>query len=115
MQDRHRILFFSCEPGGAEVLIPAIKLLQAQEKFDVDVIGYGFALERFKSKQVACKQIPSIMLDDFSILESHAPHLVITSATSLPSVDMTEKILWYQARQHGIQSIAFLGRQSKGL
>jgi hypothetical protein len=47
-------------------------------------------------------------MEDFSMLDHHAPDLLITSATSLPSVDMSEKYLWRQAKLRGIPSMAFL-------
>ena len=103
-----KILFFSCEPGGAEVLIPVIRLLQAQPTLEVVVLGYGHALPRFAKKNISCVEIGPVPKDDFSLLDHQAPDLLITSATSLPSVDMTEKYLWLQAKQRGIPSLAFL-------
>lgn len=103
-----KVLFFSCEPGGAEVLIPAIRLVQAQPHLEAVVAGYGHALERFAKKGIACDAIGPVPMKDFSLLDQHAPDLLITSATSLPGVDMSEKYLWRQARQRGIPSLAFL-------
>jgi len=103
-----KILFFSCEPGGAEVLIPAIRLVQAQPHWEAVVLGYGHALARFAKKEIACIEIGPVLLEDFSLLDIYAPDLLITSATSLPSVDMSEKYLWRQAKQRGIPSLAFL-------
>lgn len=103
-----KILFFSCEPGGAEVLIPAIRLVQAQPHWEAVVLGYGHALTRFAKKDIACVEIGPVPLKDFSLLDHYAPDLLITSATSLPSVDMSEKYLWRQAKQRGVPSLAFL-------
>lgn len=103
-----KILFFSCEPGGAEVLIPAIRLVLAQTDLEAVVLGYGHALARFATKGIACLEIEPVSLEDFSLLDRYAPDLLITSATSLPSVDMTEKHLWRQAKQRGVPSLAFL-------
>lgn len=103
-----KILFFSCEPGGAEVLIPVIRLVQAQPHWEVVVLGYGHALTRFAKKEIACIEIGPVPLEDFSLLDHYAPDLLITSATSLPSVDMSEKYLWRQAKQRGVPSLAFL-------
>ena len=108
MSSPEKILFFSCEPGGAEVLIPVIKLMQAQSKFDVVVAAYGYALERFGKKQVGCIEIGPVRLEDYSLLDCHAPDMLVTSATSLPCADMSEKVLWRQARQRGIPSLAFV-------
>lgn len=103
-----KILFFSCEPGGAEVLIPAIRLVQAQLHLEAIVLGYGHAMERFARKEIICSEIGPVSMNDFSLLDCHAPDLLITSATSLPAVDMTEKYLWQQSKQRGIPSLAFL-------
>lgn len=103
-----KILFFSCEPGGAEVLIPAIRLVQAQPHWEAIVLGYGHALARFAQKGIVCREIEPVPREDFSLLDHYAPDLLITSATSLPSVDMSEKYLWRQAKQRGIPSLAFL-------
>ncbi|MBU4230848.1 MAG: alpha-2,8-polysialyltransferase family protein [Proteobacteria bacterium] len=103
-----KILFFSCEPGGAEALIPVIRLVEAQPHCEAIVLGFGHALERFAKKEIACDEIGSVQMEDFSLLDHHEPDLLITSATSLPSVDMTEKYLWRQTKQRGIPSLAFL-------
>lgn len=103
-----KILFFSCESGGAEVLIPVIRLVQAQPHLEAVVLGYGHALERFANKEIAHVETGPGPLEDFSLIDHHAPDLLITSATSLPSVDMSEKYLWRQAKQRGVPSLAFL-------
>jgi len=46
------ILFFSCEPGGAEVLIPVIKLVTKETSHKVIVLSYGHGAERFARKEV---------------------------------------------------------------
>jgi hypothetical protein len=106
--NKKSILFFSCEPGGAESLIPAIRLARQQPRFEVSVMAYGHGLDRFRKKQIDCMEIEPIAADDFSIMESCAPNLLITSATSLPAIDMTEKYLWRQARARRIPSLAFV-------
>lgn len=108
MANLNKILFFSCEPGGAEVLIPVIRLVKAQQLFEVETLGYGFALERFSRKQIDYTETRPIQKDNFSLIDRFAPDLLITSATSLPAVDMSEKYLWWQAKQRGIPSLAFL-------
>ena len=90
------------------MLIPLIRLIQGQPGLEAVVLGYGHALARFAKKEIAYLGIGPIALEDFSLLDRHAPDLLITSATSLPGVDMTEKYLWRQAKQKGIPSLAFL-------
>lgn len=102
-----RVLFFSCEPGGAEVLIPVVELLR-QRDFDVEVAAYGHGRDRFIAKGVACRDIEPVALGDKRLLASVQPELLITSAASLPDRDQSERQLWLGARQSGIPSIAFL-------
>lgn len=103
-----RILFFSCEPGGAEVLTPVIRLLDAQPEFEVTTIGYGYALDRFSKNDISFSEIAQIDLEDTNLIDNNAPDLIITSAASLPTVDMSEKHLWRQARLRGIPTLAML-------
>ena len=90
------------------MLIPVIRLVQAQPHLEPVVLGYGYALERFARKNIACDEIVPVPMEDFSLLDCHAPDLLITSAASLPSVDMSEKYLWRQAKRRGIPSLGFL-------
>lgn len=105
---RKTILFFSCEPGGAEVLIPAIRLLKAETTYNVVVLGYGLGAERFSRKGIDYLAIDPVAKDDHALFDAHRPDLLITSATSAPDRDMTEKHLWHTARQLGIPSLAFV-------
>jgi hypothetical protein len=105
---KYRILFFSCEPGGAEVLIPVIRLLQSQLDCEVVVASYGYGLDRFQAKGVGCRTMAKLVPGELGLLNEVAPHLLITSATSLPEQDMTERYLWLGARTLHIPSIAFL-------
>jgi predicted glycosyltransferase len=102
------ILFFSCEPGGAEVLIPVIKLVVKETSHKVIVLGYGLGAERFARKDIEYIEIGRIGKNDPTIMNTYWPDLVITSATSLPERDMSEKYLWHNARLAGIPTIAFL-------
>ena len=103
-----KILFFSCEPGGAEVLIPVIKLVAKETSYKVIVLGYGFGAERFARKGVEYIEVGRIGENDPAIVDAYRPSLIITSATSLPERDMSEKYLWRSARMAGIPTIAFL-------
>ena len=102
-----KVLFFSCEPGGAEVLIPVINLLQSRS-FEVTVATYGYAVERFKKKNISYVEIEKINKDDIRIFEKFKPDLVISSAASLPHKDMSEKYLWQNAKKMNIKTVVFL-------
>ena len=49
-----------------------------------------------------------VQYESFGLFDQFMPDLLITSATSLPLVEMSEKYLWRQAKQRGIPSLAFL-------
>ena len=103
-----KILLFSCEPGGAEVIIPVARLLAGTGNYDVTVTGYGYAIERFERQGLPYTLVEKIEKDNISLLNRFAPDLVITSATSIPAKDMSEKHLWHLSRKAGIKSIALL-------
>jgi len=102
-----RVLFFSCEPGGAEVLIPVVRLLQ-ERNFDVEVAAYGHGYDRFCAKGVTCREVEPVGADDTHLLAGTRPDLLITSAASLPDRDQSERRLWLGARQYSVPSLAFL-------
>lgn len=99
---------FTCEPGGAEVVIPVARLLAETGSYDVTVTGYGYAIERFERQSLPYILVEKIEKNDISFLNRFSPDLVITSATSIPAKDMSEKHLWHLSRKVGIKSIALL-------
>ncbi|MBU2699179.1 hypothetical protein Ga0466249_000258 [Sporomusaceae bacterium BoRhaA] len=103
-----KVLFFSCEPGGAEVLIPVIQLLQNHDDYEAIVCGYGYGSQRFQREGIVHRTICSVKCGDFSLLDEVRPDCIITSACSLPERDMSEKFLWYNARMRHIPTLAFL-------
>ena len=103
-----KILFFTCEPGGAEVLIPVIQEMNEDNAFEVIVLSYGLAMDRFNKRNILFETINPIQKDDFSIFLTYQPDYIITSATSLPQKDMSEKFIWHNAKQSDIPTMAFL-------
>ncbi len=102
-----RALLFTGDPGGAEVLAPVARLL-ARRGFETAVLARGHARERFRRHGVASFLAGRIPRDCGGIFLRHAPDVVITSASGLPWVDMSEKHLWEEARARRVPSIAFL-------
>lgn len=102
------VLFFSCEPGGAEVLIPVVRLLTQTGSCRVVVLAYGLGLQRFRKNGITCIETQPIGRNDPHPFRCYAPDFVITSAASLPERDMSERHLWLNARKFGVKSIAFL-------
>ena len=102
------ILVFSCEAGGAEVLAPVVNLLAAQRAYRVVVASYGHGQRRFARRGIKTVEVKPLREDDETWPSCCDPDILITSATSLPTEDMTEKHLWRFARRRGIPSLAFL-------
>ena len=102
------ILCFAREAGGAEALAPVIKQLCCS--FKVLLLAKDYAVPVFKRHGLE-HTIYSNHGDDilkellYSCWNGQMPDIVLTSATSLPWNDMTERLLWSWAHQEGIPSI----------
>ena len=105
---KRRVLIFSAEPGGAEVLIPVARLLFDAGEYDVRILGYGHGLTRFIARGIGCDRIAEIARGDNAIIDQYRPDLIITSAAGIPEYDMSEKYLWETAKRLGVMTIAFL-------
>lgn len=109
------ILAFSADPGGAQCLVPVIRELE--KVFPVVTLSKGEGLDSFRAAgcpAVALRSDDGLYLD--RLVEEVScdgpavspPVLVLTSASSLPDVDMTEQRLWRWADERGIASLAVL-------
>lgn len=105
---RKHIVLFTCEPGGAEVLTPVVELLKKQEKYKITTLAYGLAVERFRQNGVDIECVSPIKLGDQELFEKYSPDLIITSATSLPTKDMSEKYIWENSRSNSVKTVAFV-------
>ncbi len=90
------------------MIAPLAKLLAETGDYDITVTGYGHAIARFERHQLAYTLIDKVERNDSVFFNRFMPDLVITSATSLPSKDMSEKHIWILAKKAGIKSIAIL-------
>lgn len=101
------ILSFSREAGGAALIAPVVELLQ-RSGADVLLYAKDRALDVFSQRKLAHK--PMIAFEDLEkacrARFGRLPDLVFTSATSLPQLDMTEKLLWNWAAARGCPSAA---------
>jgi hypothetical protein len=103
-----KILFFSSEPGGAEALCPVIRLLN-ENSYEVVVASHGYGAVQFCKNSILYTDVVITSIDAAVVaLRKIAPDYLITSATSLPWIDMSEKYLWEAAHQLGIGSLAFI-------
>lgn len=107
------ILAFSADPGGARCLLPVIRKLN--KRLRIVTLARDQALPVFA--EAGCRPISFCVENSASevieFLPSQAltpspPALVLTSASSDPDVDMTEKRFWLWAKVHGISSVAVL-------
>ena len=108
MTKAKKILLFSSEPGGAEVLCPVIRLLQ-EHACEAVVLADGYGAIRFERQSIPYRQMRLSSADVARLtLREIKPDYVITSATSFPWIDMSEKYLWEAAKICGIGSLAFI-------
>ena len=61
-----KIVATSWHPGGANAIVPVIKLLRAEEKIEVVVIGHEFSESIFQNNNVLYKKISDYALTDIS-------------------------------------------------
>ena len=111
IQPKKRILCFAREAGGAEALAPVIKNLRCS--YHVLLLAKDFAKQAFLARNLEQETYPTHSDEVLAaLLRDHwqglMPDVVLTSATSLPWSDMTERLLWLWARQHSIPSIAVI-------
>ncbi len=107
-----RVLAFAREAGGAQAIAPVINCLQgagaavivtAKDVGKAVFEGHGFTplyLEAGTSRYIE----PLL----WNAWNCRVPDVVLTSAASLPELDVTEKHLWQWARSKGIPSVAVL-------
>jgi len=109
--EKRKVLVFAREAGGADTVAPVVRALQERHANSL-LLAKGPSCDRFTSRGLAFQ-----LLSEYSEMVVEAlcnerwhstPELVFTSATSLPSLDMTEKYLWRWAASRCITSAAIL-------
>ena len=102
-----KILIFSADPGGAECLIPVIRELP--EDIEPVVMSKNTACRIFEKYSAPFLRVNDMKFHDIEAkLDDYAIDAVLTSASSLPEKDMTEKLLWRWAGKKMIPSVAVL-------
>ena len=100
----YNYLFFACDPGGANAIVPIIKHFENKEK--CIVYGKNKALSVFQSEGIKCINVEHFEdcenRIDFILLQD-SPKVIITGTSSN---DYFEKKMWAVAREQGITSIA---------
>jgi hypothetical protein len=106
-----RILSFAREAGAGDALGPVLLQLRDSGAHSL-VFAADAAVVSFRRQGVACQELRHFTDDglDASCRASWRtlPDVVFTSATSLPSLDMTERYLWRWAAARGVPSAAVI-------
>ncbi len=119
VQSQRRILCFAREAGGAEAIAPVVKNLG--HSYRVLLLAKDFAVPVFQSHNLEYQEYIIHSAEALAglirkIWDGRLPDVVLTSATSLPWNDMTERLLWRWAREHAIPSVAVIDQwQNYGL
>ncbi len=102
-----KILFFACDPGGANAIIPVIKTMSSSEMV---VFGKNGALQKYQDNDLSGSDIAKQLKGDglaavAKFVKKYSPDLIITGTSAN---DMTEKYLWQAAEKFKIPSLAIL-------
>ncbi|MBT4933442.1 MAG: hypothetical protein HOL66_01660 [Rhodospirillaceae bacterium] len=108
MPRKRKILLFSSEPGGAEVLIPVYRSLESSGHYDVTVLARAYANDRFARAGVPHFDSGQIVRGQVGVLGEYEPEYAITSATSIPEKDSSETDFWANCRAYNVPTLAFL-------
>jgi len=102
------IFSFAREAGGAEAIASVVKAVM--KKHRVVLLAKDYAKDIFAKNSLSFTEIEGYSPDLMqNLIDKHGrPSLVLTSATSLPWNDMTEKYLWKWSAGEGTPSIGVL-------
>ncbi len=104
---KKRLLIFSGDPGGAACVVPVIKALPVG--YETTVLSKASAVQAFRTHNVDTIDINGFSVERLeSIISGFKIDGVLTSASSLPEKDMTDRWIWQWARRNNIPSIAVL-------
>jgi len=104
-----KILFFSRDPGGTNVIAPVIVFFKKNERYRLSVWGQDFALKHFpkfglKVNNFNTIKQPTELKKITFLLETEKPNLILTAT----STEQIEKKIWECAKKLKIPSIAIL-------
>lgn len=102
-----KILALTAEPGGAAMLAPLIWGLSARGH-QVETWAKGSGAERLRQEGIEALALPPWKGVPGAWLQERAADLLLSSATSLPWVDLSERWAWMAAAGAGIPSIALV-------
>lgn len=107
MKKDKKVLAFAREAGGVSAISPVCKAMM-NEGWNLLILSKDHGFDFFNDKSIPCTDFPlfdqdilrALVYDKFGTL----PDLIFTSATSLPTLDMTEKYLWRWGKENGIKT-----------
>jgi len=119
MKESKKILAFAREVGGASAIAPVCQAM-LQENWELLFLAKDKGLDFLKNQNLDCIDFPSFDVDHLNRLIDRkfqsSPNLIFTSATSLPTLDMTERYLWKWGRENEILTVGVLDQwQNYGL
>lgn len=101
MHARKKIILYSMDPGGANVISSIY--FKLKNEYDVIVYGKEYAIEKYKQFQIPYKQFEFENVDNW--LEFEKPDLIITGTSGNSYI---EKNIWKSSKQKKIKTIAVL-------
>lgn len=106
-----KVLAFAREAGGAACISPICQAMK-KEGWRVLLLAKDYALDVFRRDHLECIEFSvfneDTLQDTVKARLNSNPDIILTSATSLPTLDMTEKYLWRWARNNNILSVGVL-------
>jgi len=102
-----KILALTIDPGGAALLAPLIRGLEARGH-QVETWAKGSGSARLVEEGIRALELPTWADAPEAWLQERGVSLVLTSATSLPWVDLSERWAWLAAAEAGIPAIALV-------
>lgn len=101
-----KLVFFSLEPGGVELLLSLSHYLN--DSYDIEFYSAGLGAKRLQEHGFQPLIVETHEEALKSILTKNCPDFLITSATSIARLEPAESLLWQVAAQEGIPTLAFL-------
>jgi len=113
MSAKKKVLAFAREPGGADTIAPVIGRLLEDGKVDVVVLAKEYARARFAAAELPYEEMvwedePELEKQVGKIVVAQRPDVLLTSASSRPQDDLTEKYFWKYGADYCIPSLAVL-------
>lgn len=104
-----KILMFSRDPGGANIIAPLVPVLEARA-YEVLLFGKDFALARYAFFGLTARDIRETVpaTNRESIREFLAALSLDLIITGTSEDDLTEKLIWSTAHELGIRTVAIL-------